>query len=609
MKKWFSMLLAASISLSSAAVLAADFEDITDSRYSWAAPAIEQMAELGFINGYEDGTFRPDNEVTRLEVLALFSRALGASNRINDAIVDMAVEKYGSVLEQYGLAWGTEEISFLLHRGVLNENDLEIYLAGDLKTEPMPRYEAAMIITKAMGGESDLLATEDVNLGYTDIKDIPKAALSYVKYVGDKGIMTGMDGNKFSPDTSVARSQMAVMLSRTYEASNYSFEKVKLLGVDISGRLISYSGADGRTAEAGYSKNVIMSVLGEPTTPKQMVVGVDAVITKSGRNVIFVDTLVETPDATITGKYVSRSTTGDVTSVTVYNNETDERETYPCAENISVTYNNAPGTLVNFKNNDSITLKLEAGEIVTIIGETRDSEIANAVVEDITLDPEFAITISHALEEFDGKVIPVDTNATVTKNGSMTDFSEIYPGDTVNLTLQYGVIKSVIATSARKNSEGVIQAVNISSRPYIEVKINNEVKTYYVTNDVLITINGEEGTLYDFRVGDNVKLTLEGQAVTKITTTSAQSVNGKIEGTVTSVNPSYGFVKVLYTTESGQSLEETVYCKDATTKVMTNMGSTKKIADIKVGQTVIATGTSSNGAFAAKVIVISSENN
>ena len=197
------------------------------------------------------------------------------------------------------------------------------------------------------------------------------------------------------------------------------------------------------------------------------------------------------------------------------------------------------------------------------------------------------------------------SDATVRKNGADTDFSEIYEGDTVKLVVKYGVIQSVTATSTVKNAEGAIQAIHISARPTIEVKVNGSNETFAVTNDVVITINGEDATLYDFRVGDTVKITLEGKAVTKLSATSAQSSNGKIEGTVTAVNQSYGFIKIAYKTESGDTAEETIYCKDATTKVMTSMGVAKKMSDIKVDQNIIATGTTTNGAFTAKLIVIS----
>lgn len=40
----------------------------------WAYKAIEELAEKGLINGYEDGTFKPDAPITRAEVAIIISR-------------------------------------------------------------------------------------------------------------------------------------------------------------------------------------------------------------------------------------------------------------------------------------------------------------------------------------------------------------------------------------------------------------------------------------------------------------------------------------------------------------------------------------------------------
>ena len=44
---------------------------------SWAKSGIAYAVEIGVMNGYEDGTIRPKANITRLEVFALVSRALG----------------------------------------------------------------------------------------------------------------------------------------------------------------------------------------------------------------------------------------------------------------------------------------------------------------------------------------------------------------------------------------------------------------------------------------------------------------------------------------------------------------------------------------------------
>lgn len=52
-----------------------EFSDIP-SRH-WALPYIETLTKAGYINGYTDGTFRPDRPVSRAELAALLNRAVG----------------------------------------------------------------------------------------------------------------------------------------------------------------------------------------------------------------------------------------------------------------------------------------------------------------------------------------------------------------------------------------------------------------------------------------------------------------------------------------------------------------------------------------------------
>lgn len=49
------------------------FSDVAD---HWAVSGIKVAAESGWINGYEDGTFRPDNPVTRAEAVTMLNRML-----------------------------------------------------------------------------------------------------------------------------------------------------------------------------------------------------------------------------------------------------------------------------------------------------------------------------------------------------------------------------------------------------------------------------------------------------------------------------------------------------------------------------------------------------
>ena len=118
MKKLLGLMLAASMVVGSVSVFAekdeATFTDISDAKYAWAKPYIEEMARSGYIAGYEDNTYRPDNNITKLETIVLFSRAMGAKLPSNEEVVSVALKEYADVIEAADLNFGEEEVAFML---------------------------------------------------------------------------------------------------------------------------------------------------------------------------------------------------------------------------------------------------------------------------------------------------------------------------------------------------------------------------------------------------------------------------------------------------------------------------------------------------------------
>ena len=65
---------------------AANYFNDVSAKY-WAANAIAICAKLGWITGYPDGTFRPDKNVTRAELMAMINRATGRAPKSADAFL------------------------------------------------------------------------------------------------------------------------------------------------------------------------------------------------------------------------------------------------------------------------------------------------------------------------------------------------------------------------------------------------------------------------------------------------------------------------------------------------------------------------------------------
>ena len=545
-----------------------------------------------------------NNDLTRLEALSLFARAMGSNDSANTELLEIAHDKFDSVIKEYGLKWGTDEIAYLMYKGALKKTDLDTYLKDDEKDTPMKRYEAAIIITKAMGGEEKALSELGVVLDYTDAREVPSNAIQYVSYATDAGIMEGMGEGLFSPNTAVKRSQMAVMLSRTVDKTNYTFEKNKITAVDTENKTITATNSKGKETQYTYTDSTVIKSLGDEIQASRLVSGVEAVFVKSGNTLVSVDTVSSEPDRTITGRFVNSSVKSGVVSIKIKPDDSEENETYECASNISVTYDGSPATVRSFADGDVVTVNLVNGKIASLAGESKTTTISGATIEDMEIGDDIKITISHGNDAYNGKTYAVSSDVVVKKNTSTVDLSSIYKGDKVTLTLKYGVITQINATSSTKVIEGTIQSLTIATKSIMVVKVDNKEQTYEIPSGVQILINGEEKTLYDFRVGDIVKLTVESDAITKIVATSTQESSGSMSGVVTGINTSYGVISVQ---PEGSTDSKQAFCKDGNTTFVTAAGIAKKMKDIKVGQKVEIKGTISGGVFIGKLVVIVSE--
>ena len=91
-------LLAASASTAFAATN--PFEDVPEGH--WAYDAVAQLAADGVIEGYGDGTYRGDPEITRFEMAKMIARAM-ANGGGDRAMLDKLAAEFADELNQLGI--------------------------------------------------------------------------------------------------------------------------------------------------------------------------------------------------------------------------------------------------------------------------------------------------------------------------------------------------------------------------------------------------------------------------------------------------------------------------------------------------------------------------
>ena len=105
MKKQLLTTLAATAVLGATTVFAANpFSDVTPN--DWAYQAVEQLAADGIINGYPNGTFQGQKDITRFEVAQMTAKAMAYQGKINaeqQALINRLANEYSSELNNLGV--------------------------------------------------------------------------------------------------------------------------------------------------------------------------------------------------------------------------------------------------------------------------------------------------------------------------------------------------------------------------------------------------------------------------------------------------------------------------------------------------------------------------
>lgn len=602
MKKIVSMLLASTLAASTIMpVMAKDtFSDVKDGH--WAKEYVEDMAQRGLISGYDDGTYKPERDVSRMDAFALFARLMGSNIETNKDVLEIAKEKYKDVLKDYNLTYAEGDIAFLLYRKVITEEELDRYFKDTKKTEAMPRYEAAILITKAMLQEDAATKEVLIDMEYSDVADIPSEAKQYVYYVSQKGIMQGSD-NKFSPNGNVQRGQIAVMLSKTANSANYYFEIAKLEKVDATADNIKITDYED---EIGYSKDTVIFKDGEIVEDTELLPGQTVVLTYAeddgGVKVVYIDILETEITDTVNAIYTGYASTDGKLQISAEDPVTRETTQYECSPNAIITIGGETLNITKVKSGEYIQLGLAGDIVVEITSLTKTETIKDATLA--TIDPKGSITISHKDEKYNGKKITLTSQARIEKDSKTAEFADLYRGDKLTLKFEYGVLTVLTAQSSRKTIKGVLVSYTISSTPTLTISVDGKETTYDIPTDVVIQVDGKDGKLADFEVGSGMTITVESEAIVKIEATANVGVVGsKLAGEVVSVNEKAKSIEIV-STEQGTKVTTNIRCTEDTKYIVMPSFKDYTLKKIKAGDMVEVYGAYQNGIFVCQGVTI-----
>lgn len=224
MRKFVAAFLVLAIMSIGSPAMAADhapsFKDVPGSH--WAASAIRMAVEQGYVSGYPDGTFKPNQNVTRAEFMRMLADALKLPH------------------SQGGSPWYQPYVAALLEIGVHQEKDFSEY------NTPISRLEMSRLIARGLAlqnGYTQLLAkfsylTWD-DLSFADRSDVAAADVPFVALAYGTEILSGYPDETFRPGQNATRAEAVVMLTKLEGANQRAadaFSRIKELEAAAEGK-------------------------------------------------------------------------------------------------------------------------------------------------------------------------------------------------------------------------------------------------------------------------------------------------------------------------------------------------------------------------------------
>lgn len=600
------MLITMAALLQTAVYAETNFKDI---KSHWAEKEIKEMVTNKIILGYPDGTFKPDNPVTKLDTLIMAARILGVDRTENSEEAIAAEETYKSMLSSYDI-YGKKEISFLLNRKVFSKSEIDTYIKGENAKLNTKRYEAAIIFTKIMGKEKDIKNKTFVILPFMDSQQIPSAAKSYVELMNDEGIMKGITETEFRPNSSLTRAQVAVLLLRVKNKlgnqtaqNNTGTETIFTGTIDYINRstmLITVKDSSGPKNFTLLTTTTV-KVDNSISTINGLERGFSVTVKSNGTGVISVDAVTRAFSKTISCIITSVSTSS--TSKIGLKDSTDEdavEEIYGVDDYIQVTKSGSNSSIEGVKSGDFGTAYLtSANKIGKLVIEDKEKKVSGEVVS-ITTDDKVYLTVN---VDNKNQKYEVSSDVDVSRNDSSAELKNIKVGDDVALVLRYNKVVEITADSQEKTVEGIIEELVIGKSNKITIKSGTKSYTYEISADALIKVDNEASEIYDLRLGAKAEINLDSNVAVLIKAEKKAAML-EVRGKITLINLSLGVITV--ETDSAEKVQ--IYVSSSNTKVNNIVKSEYiKLSELEKDQEVIAYGKNDRGVFVTSLIVISSE--
>lgn len=165
----------------------------------WAKSYIETLLDENIVSGYEDGSVKPDNNISRAEFVTLTNKLFNYSQKADINFADVNSS-----------AWYSDQFLIAKQAGYLTGDDNGYANPEDMIT----RAESCVIVSK-------VLNLETVN--YTNFSDdnlIPQWAKGYIGAMSKAGLIKGYPDGSFGASKNITRAEAFVIVNNILDKTS-----------------------------------------------------------------------------------------------------------------------------------------------------------------------------------------------------------------------------------------------------------------------------------------------------------------------------------------------------------------------------------------------------
>ena len=507
------------------------FTDVTDKH--WAKQQITRMNYRGVINGYEDGTARPDQSVTEFEAVSMAVRIMGLESQT-------ASVASGAYLPVTVPTWkGAKETAVVAYQnGLIDENDFK-------HDQAATREWIAKLLVKILKQESMLDSVAGEYLDFGDVSAIGANYLSYVKVAKSLGLIGGYTDGTFKPKNKVTRAEMAAFLSRAEDKMSAIAADNLIIGtvLSVDGINVSITKTDGTTANFYVVPNnsALYSLTGSKIEVSALKVGDPVYVLYNGSMLNYLE--VRASAATGVQTPINANLEGTITKIVadkktiVLTSSDGTLNTLLVSDGTTITRSNTSGTLgfndLQVGDKVKVASTNQSATQIVIVTDS-DSFTQSGTIYDVDVYNKLII-----MNESSGlKTYKMADSMTVSIAGMLSaTASSLKTGDKASYEIknQEMVAIAVGGSSDLYDGTGTILEINTNSKFITYKTASGALKANYYNSATKVTFDGENGSISDLQVEDVATISVSNDYITNISVNS-RKLNEGYKGTVYAID-------------------------------------------------------------------------